>query len=438
MNIVTISFLKLRVISFCLLLFLVKDLKAGAGVDFQAGLTWSQIIAKAKLENKYIFVACYQSTCRSCFEMDADVYDNEEVAKIINQNFISIKVKIDTGGMNGECIKDWLAVDSELVNTHHHITSIPYYLFFSNRGEIIHCDLGYKNVFEFCATIKDALNPQRQYYTLLRNYKEGIKEYNCIPYLVRFLEKLDDDKLAHKLAFDYTEHYLFALNERVIFTKEDIYFVASYLQSSTQKGFKFFLNNKSKIDHIVQEGGFAEKVVDDIIYKEDIYPKLQVDRNNKTREPEWSKMERQLRSSYTESDAQNTILNAKIRWCGYFKSWPELAKWQIIKLEKNSVSGVDTSAGARNEVNNLIFTDVFVHCKKRALLRRAVRLQERIVNQDKNTPEYMDTYANLLYKLGKRNKAILFETSAHLLKPKLTDISENLIKMKNGRPTWLN
>src|SRR4030095_14792188 len=47
---------------------------------------------KAKTENKPIFLSIGYSTCHWCHVMERESFENEEVAKILNDNFISIKV----------------------------------------------------------------------------------------------------------------------------------------------------------------------------------------------------------------------------------------------------------------------------------------------------------------------------------------------------------
>ncbi len=47
---------------------------------------------KAKKENKLIFLSIGYSTCHWCHVMERESFENEEVAKILNKDFISIKV----------------------------------------------------------------------------------------------------------------------------------------------------------------------------------------------------------------------------------------------------------------------------------------------------------------------------------------------------------
>ncbi len=49
----------------------------------------------------------------------------------------------------------------------------------------------------------------------------------------------------------------------------------------------------------------------------------------------------------------------------------------------------------------------------------------------------IDTYANLLYKLGRKDDAINWEQKALSLSPGDPDFTTALSKMKRGEPTWI-
>ncbi len=59
-------------------------------VDWQS---WSaEVLARAKKENKLVFVSIGYFSCRWCHVMQRESYSNKKIAKILNENFISVKV----------------------------------------------------------------------------------------------------------------------------------------------------------------------------------------------------------------------------------------------------------------------------------------------------------------------------------------------------------
>jgi tetratricopeptide (TPR) repeat protein len=55
---------------------------------------------------------------------------------------------------------------------------------------------------------------------------------------------------------------------------------------------------------------------------------------------------------------------------------------------------------------------------------------------DQNNYQAYDTYANLLYKFGKKQEAIEWETKAAQALPNNKEIADTLDKMKKGVRTW--
>lgn len=54
---------------------------------------WSdEALERARRENKMIFLSVGYSTCHWCHVMEKESFENEEIARIMNENFISIKV----------------------------------------------------------------------------------------------------------------------------------------------------------------------------------------------------------------------------------------------------------------------------------------------------------------------------------------------------------
>lgn len=51
-----------------------------------------EAFAKAKAENKPVFLSIGYSTCHWCHVMEQESFENLEIAEILNKNFVSIKV----------------------------------------------------------------------------------------------------------------------------------------------------------------------------------------------------------------------------------------------------------------------------------------------------------------------------------------------------------
>jgi D-mannonate dehydratase len=83
-----------------------------------------------------------------------------------------------------------------------------------------------------------------------------------------------------------------------------------------------------------------------------------------------------------------------------------------------------------------------MHTSSSKILSAAQKAMSNVLKNNFN-PIYVDTYANLLYKLGERNEALTWENKAIETSIKnngdprdLNDFKANLAKMQQGKPTW--
>ncbi|ADQ18969.1 hypothetical protein Lbys_3317 [Leadbetterella byssophila DSM 17132] len=100
------------------------------GVFGQQGIQWekdlSDALAKGKSTGKLVFVEAYLPTCPACKAMDPQ-FQNADVAKFYNQNFINYKMNLSIEGARG-------FLDERKIE----IPSFPQFLFFNGEGELVH------------------------------------------------------------------------------------------------------------------------------------------------------------------------------------------------------------------------------------------------------------------------------------------------------------
>lgn len=418
-----------------MLLFIVAPLSLIAqemGIRFEQGLSWQLVKAKAKAENKYIFVDCYATWCGPCKRMENEVYTKESVGNYLNGKFISIKIQMDTTNKDDEFVQKWYN-DAHFIKSTYEITAYPTLLFFSPEGKIVHKYLGYSEAEDFIMLTANALNPDKQYYTLLEKYKQGRKNYAEMVSLAKIGKAVGEKNMAVIIAQDYMNNYLVKLEKKDLYSRENIEFIASFIQSSKEKWFNLFYHNPTQVDKVMNKSGFSQGVVDYIIAKEDIDPKLWKYGNPITNRPDWGKITSTISKKYNVEYAERTVLNAKLRWYDYKKDWPEVIKYNIKKIEKY---GLDTAGWGKAFLNNTIYYTIFMHSNNKVDINKGIKWMEIIINARPNNPQYLDTYANLLYKVGRVQEAIVWEQKAATISPRDEEIQNNLDKMKRNEPTW--
>lgn len=105
---------------------------SGVGkIEFQEE-NWDAALAKAKRENKLIFVDLYATWCAPCKIMKVQTFGNQEVADLFNENFINL-------ALNGEKGKGLELMDK------YKLRAYPSLLFIDSEDKVVVHTEGFHN-----------------------------------------------------------------------------------------------------------------------------------------------------------------------------------------------------------------------------------------------------------------------------------------------------
>ena len=388
------------------------------GIHFEHSLSWTDILAKAKAENKYIFMDCFTTWCGPCKYMAENVFPLEEVGNFLNKNFISVKVQLDTTAADKDEVKNWYQTGHDLAQKYS-VKAYPTYLFFDENGQVAHRFVGSSDPASFITKAKNATNPEKQYYALLNKYNEGKKDSAFLYRMATAAFEAFDMENAKKIADEYLA------TQQDLLTKSNLEFFQKFTQSSKDTGFQLMLQNSEKVDAVLGKG-MAEITVQRIIMQEEIYKKFPA---TVKENPDWKSIEEGLSTKYPKQAAE-ILAKGKITWYQHSKDWHHY---------QTTIDSFIKKYGAKvasSELNDYAWT-IFQNCKDKACVEAALEWSKRSFAKD-SVPGYLDTYANLLYKLGKKDLAIEWETKAEAMaegddKKGYQDVID---KMKKGEKTW--
>jgi len=114
-----------------------------AGINFFHG-TLKEAKAKAKKENKLIFIDCFTTWCGPCKKMAKTTFLSKEVGDYYNKNFVCMKIDMEAG-------------EGTTVASSYAIEAYPTYLFLDHKGDVKHRDLGFIDANRFIEVGKTAL-----------------------------------------------------------------------------------------------------------------------------------------------------------------------------------------------------------------------------------------------------------------------------------------
>lgn len=399
------------------------------GIKFETTLSWEQVKEKAKNENKYIFVDCYATWCKPCKNMEMNIFPKADVGKFLNENFINIKIQMDSTRLDSDYIKSWYQT-RQLFETEYDISSYPTYLFFNRNGELVNKEIGeVKNTDQFLKRCMNSMDTNFQYYTLLKKYYSGERHQLLVRNLVQKATVLGD----RKVATDAGEEYFLLLDNP--YTKENLKLLGDLIKSSESQLFKFFLNQTEKIDSIVKETSFAEETMMRILVYEINRDYIYKNNGNIN----WKVIYNYI-NKRAPSVSNQLLLKLKVEDALKRNEWEKYAYNLLTYYDQyfNKMTYYDQFL-----MNNKLWA-IFENCNNKKTLERAALWSKRTLlrNGLYEEPMPMDTYANLLYKAGHVNEAIAWESKALNIVSKkndleaVNDFSKTLEKMKKGIPTW--
>jgi thioredoxin-related protein len=407
------------------------------GILFQTTLSWEQVQAKAKAENKYIFVDCYASWCGPCKQMDRDTYPQDSVGSYFNSHFVSVKVQMDTSGKDDPRIASWYLA-AHYLQTIYKVYAFPTFLFFSPNGDLVHRGLGFHDAGELVTLGKTATDSTRQYYTLLERYKKGERDYIMMEYLAIEADIGSDTALADAIAREYLNNHVYKETDSVLLTKPNLEFLSTFYRILTSKErlFQLLLRQGPAADDRMWKG-WAESVVDFVITKEEVDPFLTSENIGGGRRPDWSKLNKRIAEKYQQSYAERITLIARINWYEERKEWSMFTKTVADRMGLIERKELTPNALGISYDLNLSAWLIFLYSGNDRELRQGITWVKKAIQLRPDDPQYYDTYANLLYKLRLNTRALALEEKAVRMGKDLSDVRQNYEKMKAGGRTWV-
>jgi thioredoxin-related protein len=470
---------KISVASLCLLVNLSicfsRAIAQESGIHFQTGLNWDQLIAKAKTEQKPIFIECFATWCGPCKEMEKNVYTNKQVADYFNTHFINVKVQMDSTGHDDDAIRNWYA-QSSLLGKKYQINAYPTFLFFSPDGKAMHKLVGAFDDSEFISKAGESLDPAMQYFTMLDKLKDNSSDSAFLRNSIGIAKNAGDDSVAQALADNFIETL------KQPFTKETILFIHPYIQSESNKNFTWYVKNAARIDQAVgkDDYGLVEDKLAKVIYLTEVLPMVdaknypfdlkstildleakyaindknifkkdiaayfegevarEVNREIINQDPQsidWKQIAVEYRKKFPGYDCGHILMGQRTGSFLRNKMWEEAAAATIQEIDKYNAKMTPRS------INDKIWSYVFLRCDSKEVLTKALNHMKKVVKLAPDDAADFDTYANLFYKIGNKEQGIAWENKAiqNALKHNYdtTDFNQALLKMQTGEPTWI-
>ncbi|RKT01600.1 thioredoxin fold domain-containing protein [Chryseobacterium defluvii] len=365
------------------------------GIQFEDS-NFATILAKAKKENKLVFIDAYASWCGPCKLMVKNIFPLKSVGDYYNSHFINAKIDMEKGE----------GID---IAKKYNVKAFPTYLFINGNGEEVHRTLGYVEENDFIQFAKDAEDPDKTLTALKQKFEKGEKDPEFLKNLAG-LTIYNDTEFAGRVL----ERYFKTKTEM---SQEDIQMLLSATQSTEGPLYKIFQEKKADITKILPADKY-EKFDKNI--KINTVIKKSYNADTKTWNDNYFMTESQ---KFLAKDEAAKIL-AKV------KSNRALKEKDFETYKKQTLHVYKDYSNASSEELNSAAWNFFENVNDKASLEKALLWAQESVKKDQNYAN-TDTLANLYNKIGdKKNAKLWAEKSIELAKSTGQDYSdtEKLLK----------
>lgn len=378
-----------------------QEHEAQIGIQFTHN-SWSEIVAQAKKENKLIFLDAYASWCGPCKWMAKNVFTDNAVADFYNRTFVCAKIDME----KGEGIE--LAKKFSVLN-------YPTLLYIDAGEAIVHRTCGVDYTAAASATFihdgKDAIDPMRNIIGLRKNFETNTANsetaYAYINALSRTCCPYGDE----------LKKYFDTQKETELTSATNWGMISNFVNDPLSREFDYFFTNKDAFAKQHTMDSVEHKISD--VFESGLQNSIRAQEDEK-----YLLIKKKLQTAGIKN-GETMLQKSDMDFYGRKKDWSQYAEAAKIYLNGNGKADVNRlNAAAWNFYENVndkkLLTEAEVWVKNASAIENSYAIN--------------DTYAAVLYKLGKKNEAkTAAEKAIELAKKENTDFagtSELLEKIK--------
>ena len=359
------------------------------GIQFFEG-SWEEVLAAATAADKPIFVDAYAVWCGPCKLMAKRVFTHPDVGDFYNEHFINYKIDAEKGYGREFAMQ-------------YGVKAFPTLLYIDKNGDLLHEVLGLRAVRQFIMDGRRGMFDEGQLATMTKAYQQGKRDNDFIKNYMLTLW-LAEDHAYETVA----EEYFGSLSQAELLRDENLELIFDLADDMKSPLFKILMDNKS---------AFVKKYDSDMVSTKIIRAAYKyLDKSIATADASlFGEIFDAIKNSGNEKSGEYAARTAMEYYKGT-ENWKKFTKTAIRMFKKEDIADPNT-------FNNAAW-EFYLNINKKRHLRKAVKWAEKSVALDSQYYNN-DTHAALLYKLGKKERALAAaEKAISLAKEKGSDYSE--------------
>jgi thiol-disulfide isomerase/thioredoxin len=211
------------------------------GIEFFEG-SWEEAVAKAKAEEKLIFVDAYASWCGPCKRMAKNVFPNDRVGEFYNKNFVALKWDME---------KDPHGIK---FRQKYPVNAFPTLYYIDFTGEVVQNVRGAQMVEQFIELGKKALLSVDRSGLYEADYEKGDRSPALVYNYVKALNKVG--KPSQKITNDYLR------SQDNLTSEENLKIIFEGTMEADSKAFELLVENRPAIEAIFGAENVQARIID--------------------------------------------------------------------------------------------------------------------------------------------------------------------------------
>ncbi len=332
--------------------------------------SFADLKAKAKKENKLIFIDCFTSQCAPCKWMAKNIFTNDAVADYFNAQFIN--AQFDAGIGEGREI-------AKLYD----LNAFPSLLFIDSDGKLVQRGAGSIEAEPFIQLAKDAFNPEKRYSKFTDEYAS--KKTNPA-FMAAYIDAAYNNFL---FSDELLQDYFKTQKDEDLADRVNWNMMRNHTSNYNSREFKFLLNNEEVFSKSYTADSVNEKIA--AVFLNSGYSVIY---NKESKSNDYKKYIDEIKKINFASQ-EEVIFKLDI---AYAKEKGDWKKYIQMVVEKG-----DNYFHTSDELNNVSW-EIYENSDDKAALQKAESWMQKVI---KEMPEWgnYDTYAAILYKLNKKKEA---------------------------------
>jgi hypothetical protein len=277
----------------------------------------------------------------------------------------------------------------------------------------------------FVVTAADATPESQRYAGLLVEYRSGRRDLPFLRRLALMALRQHDQARGTEVGNGLIARF------RKPYSKDAWALIAALTRTSKDRGYELLRSKGGEVNAALGPQT-AEKKILEVISREAIDPYF----TDKKRVPDWQALEQSVGARYGALGTE-AVYGAHMMYELVKEDWPKFGEFYT----RYFATAISRGGYPLHTLSHCVLENV----NDNDVLNAAIHVMKYYLDDDKEIPVFgrydptaLDTYANLLYKVGRKKEALAWQQKAvRLSEGNDQEIAGHFDEMQMGKPTWL-